>query len=117
MRAVDRSRANEGCLAGERLEYPKPDPLAAPAVEAVIDRRIGTVFGRAVAPACPGLQHVDDTADDATIVHPVRTSSATGQQRLNPSELRIAQPVRLWHHALHISPESLNHKSRPLRIR
>ena len=38
-----------------------------PAIEAIADRRV-TLVGRAIAPACAALKHVNDAADNAPIV-------------------------------------------------
>ena len=46
------------------IEYPAPDPLAVPAIEPVVDRRVGPVLGWAVAPPGARANHVHDAADD-----------------------------------------------------
>ena len=57
---------------GEGSEDAPPDAAPAPAVPAVVDRRVGTIVLRRVAPPPARLEHVDDTADDAAIVDPPR---------------------------------------------
>jgi hypothetical protein len=43
-------------------------PALSPAIETIVDRRVGAIVGRAIAPACAALKHVNETADDASIV-------------------------------------------------
>src|SRR5262245_26885744 len=50
--AINRSRADHSGTAGERLEQRHPDTLPAPAIEAIVDSRVGTVVRWAVSPAC-----------------------------------------------------------------
>ena len=61
----------------------RPQATMAPAVEAVVDRGRGAVFGRAVLPTATDAQHMDDTADDTPVVHPPRTWLVPGKQRLD----------------------------------
>jgi hypothetical protein len=72
--AVDGDRADDAGRAGQSLEHLKPDTLPAPTVEAVVDRRVRPVFRRAVSPAGATSQHVHDAADNAAIIHTVRTA-------------------------------------------
>src|SRR4051794_38634495 len=100
-------------MAGQRLEDTAPDPLPAPAVKAVVDRRVGPVLGRAVAPSSPRLQHVHDPADHPVIVHPSRTATPPRQVRLNPRPRLVIQPVKLPHPKL----PSRSLESKPQLIR
>src|SRR5688572_8128946 len=106
VRAVDRCRADHTACAGQRFEYPQPDPLAAPAIEPVIDRRVRTVLDWAVAPAPTRVQHVHNAADHTTVVHPMRAAPAAWQQRLDASKIRLAEPVQLRHPSPHPSLEA-----------
>ncbi len=44
-----------------------PDPRLRPPVEAIIDRRVGTILRGTILPATPDTKHVDDPADHLTI--------------------------------------------------
>ena len=59
-------------LRRQRGEDAGPQAAMAPAIEAVVDRGRRAVFGRAILPAAPGAQHMDDTADDTPVIHPPR---------------------------------------------
>ena len=50
--AVDRHGPDHAGRAGQRVKDVGPDALAAPAIEAVVDRRIGAIVGRAIPPTC-----------------------------------------------------------------
>src|SRR6476660_9895645 len=50
--------------AGER--FTDRLPMSA-AIETIVDRRVRTIVGRSIAPACAALKHVNDTADNASI--------------------------------------------------
>src|SRR5690349_13137680 len=54
--------------AGESFKDRLPMSALGPAIETIVDRRVRTIVGRAIAPACATLKHVNDTADDASIV-------------------------------------------------
>jgi hypothetical protein len=56
------------------------------------------------------MQHVHDTADDAPVINPMRATTTSGQQRLDPPPLGIAEPIDLLRHpSLQITSENLNH--------
>ena len=65
--------------AGERFKDRLPMPALGPAIEPIIDRRVRTKVGRAIAPARATLKHVDDTADDASIVFALRSGLGLGR--------------------------------------
>lgn len=111
VRAVDRHGPDHAGRAGQRVKDGGPDALAAPPIEAVVDRRVGTVVGRAIAPAGARTQHMHDPADDSAIVDTVRTTPATRHQRLNPLPFRIAKPIELLPHQGLPESEALNHNS------
>src|SRR5579863_1342257 len=111
VRAVDRHGPNHAGRAGQRVKDGSPDALAAPPIEAVVDRRVRSIVGRAIAPARTRTQHVHDPADDSSIVDTARATPATGHQRLNPLPFRIAQPIELLPHQGLPESEALNHNS------
>lgn len=95
-------RQRDGVFAELRQSFEDRLPAAflGPAVEAIVDRRIGTVFNRAVAPTRPRLKHMDDTADDPTIVVARRTRQSSRQMRLDTRPLPITQPKQTLSHSL-----------------
>lgn len=92
VRAVDRRQAVNAAVTGQRLEDVEPQPLPAPAIEPVVDRRVGPVGRRAVTSPRAGAQHVHDAADHPPVIDPPRPTPAARQQRLDPRPFRIAQP-------------------------
>ena len=95
MGSVDGDCPRDTAMAGQGLEQPQPDALTPPAVEAVLDRRIGAVLERAITPTRTALQHVHDARDDATIINTMRALASAWKQRLDPGPLHIAQPGQL----------------------
>lgn len=91
--------------AGERFKDRLPMSALSPPIETIVDRRIRTIVGRAIAPACAALKHVNDTADNASIVIARWASLVRWQMRLNPSPLLVVQPE-----------QPLAHRSPPCRI-
>jgi hypothetical protein len=67
-------------------------PRLAQRLEAIVDRRVRTIVGRTIAPACAALKHVNDTADNASIIIARRASLVRWQMRLNLSPLLVVQP-------------------------
>lgn len=96
---VDRSRSIHARRARQGIKDIGPDALTAPAIEAIVDRRVRPVDFRAITPAGPTTQHVDDTADHPAIIDPMRPAAPSRQQRLDPLPLRIAQPINLLRHS------------------
>lgn len=91
--------------AGERFKDRLPMSALGPAIKAVVNRRVRTIVGRTIAPACAALKHVNDTADNASIVIARRASLVRWQMRLNLSPLLVVQPE-----------QPLAHRSPPRRI-
>jgi len=106
-------RQRHGVLAQLRQGFEDDTPSAAlgPTIEAVIDRRVRAVFPRTIAPARPALQHVDDAADDASIIPALRSSQAARKMRLKMLPLPIIQPeqVRAHFSPLRINSQTENH--------
>ena len=78
--------------AGERFKDRLPMSALGPAIKAVVNRRVRTIVGRTIAPACAALKHVNDTADNASIVIARRASLVRWQMRLYLSPLLVVQP-------------------------
>ena len=90
-----RRRARQcGCQFGEQI---LPDALLRPAVIAVVDRHVGAVLRRAVTPAAPRLQHMNDAADDAAVILTPTTRRSVRQMRFNQSPLIVRQPELTVH--------------------
>jgi hypothetical protein len=62
---------------------PLPSPFG-PAIEAIVDGRVGTILGRTIAPAGAALEHMDDAANDPPIVISLRTGQVHRQVRCEP---------------------------------
>ena len=91
--------------AGERLKDRLPMSALSPAIETIVDRCVRTIVGRAIAPACAALKHVNDTADNASIVIARRASLVRWQIWFYPSPLLVVEPE-----------QSFAHRSPPCRI-
>jgi len=109
VRTIDGDWSDDPGLAGQSLEYLEPEALSAPAVEAVVNRRVGTVFRRTIPPASSRPQHVYDPADHPAIVHPMCATPSARQQRLKALPFHLAQPVKLLAHQGLLQLETLNH--------
>ncbi len=108
--SLDRGRVereHDGAFAELRQSFKDRTPSVAfgPAIEAIVDRRVRAVFGRAIAPTSPRLQHMNDAADDAPIVVAHRTRQSSRQIRLDTRPLPITQPKQTLTHSL--APNSL----------
>jgi hypothetical protein len=95
-------RQRDGIFAGfgQRFKDCAPSPALGPAVEAIVDGRVRTVFTRAVAPSRTRLQHVNDPADDAPVVAPIRSRQSRRQMRLYTCPLPVIQPKQTRAHSL-----------------
>ena len=91
--------------AGERLKDRLPMSALGPAIEAIVDRRVRTIIGRKIAPASAALKHVNNTADNASIVIAPWTRLVHWQMRLYLSPLLAVEPK-----------QSFAHRSPPCRI-
>jgi hypothetical protein len=89
---------------GQRFENCGPSSSLGPAIEAVVDRRVRAVFTWTIAPSCTRLQHVNDAADDAPVVAPIRPRQSRRQMRLDTRPLPVIQPKQASAHSL--APES-----------
>lgn len=74
-----------------------PEASAGPAIEPVVDRRRGTVFGRAITPSAAALQDMDDARDHAPVIDTPRARLVPRDVRFNQRPLGIAQPKQARH--------------------
>ena len=93
---------------GQRFKDRTPSPALGPTIEAIVDSCVRAVFTRTIAPSRPRLQHVNNAADDTTVVVPLRPSQSRRQMRLNTRPLPVTQPKQTVTHSR--APESRNHK-------
>ena len=101
---VERQRDGIFAGLGQRFKDGAPSPALGPAVEAIVDSRVRAVFTRAVAPSRTRLQHVNDPADNAAVVVPLRSRQSRRQMRLDTCPLPVVQPKQTRAHPL--APES-----------
>ncbi|MHC2581959.1 hypothetical protein ACVI1J_005868 [Bradyrhizobium diazoefficiens] len=89
---------------GQRFEDCAPSSSLGPAIEAIVDRRVRAVFTWTITPSCTRLQHVNDAADDASVVVPIRPRQSPRQMRFDTRPLPVVQPKQTSAHSL--APES-----------
>src|SRR3954453_6031267 len=75
--------------ASERFKDRLPMSALGPAIEPIVDRRIRTKVGRAIAPPPTTLKHVNHAADDASIIFALRSGLVRRQMRLYLSPLLV----------------------------
>lgn len=80
---VDRCGLAQHPRRHQGLEDVHPDPPSRPAIEAIVDRGVRPVLGRAVTPPATGFENVKDAADHAAIVNPPRTGLVLWQVRVD----------------------------------
>ncbi len=73
-------------------EQPSPMPLDAPTPKPIVDRGRQAISSGRVLPAATLFQHMNNAADDATIIVTWRTWSIFRQQWLDRRPLPIVQP-------------------------
>src|SRR5436305_7637899 len=89
-------------LAKQAFPYAAPRPPN----EAVVEPRVRSIVLGAIRPAASALEHVDDPADDAAIVHPLDAAHIGRQTRLDALPLLIGQPEQIPIHDPHSSPRA-----------
>jgi len=70
-----------------------PDPSFAPAVEAIVGRRVWTISLRHVPPRRACAQHPEDTVEDAPILLRFDAAPLRRQQRLDHAPLEVREIV------------------------
>ena len=89
---VDRQSHTVLAAIGQGFEDGPPAPAFGPAIEAIIDGRVGTILGRAIAPASAALEHMNDAADDPPIIISFGSGQVCRQVRRNACPLLVIQP-------------------------
>jgi len=97
---IERQRAGICAEPRQSLKDRTPSSALRPAVEAIVDRRVGAVLPRAIAPSRSRLQHMNDAADDAPIIPTLRPGQSGRQMRLKTLPLPIVQPKQSVTHSL-----------------
>ena len=87
-------RQHDGIFAwlGQRLKDCAPSSALGPTVEAIVDGCVRAVFTRTIAPSCTRLQHVNNAADDAPVVVPIRPRQSRRQMWFDTRPLPVIQP-------------------------
>jgi hypothetical protein len=104
--AVDGSRVI-GHGRHECVEDGLPAPAVAPAVEAIVDRRVGAIDRRTILPAAAAAQDMNNPAKDPPIIVPACAGVDLGKQWLNRRPGFIAKPVFV-RHARSVHPANLD---------
>ena len=113
MGSVDGHRSPRPAIPGQDLEHAQPDALPAPAVEAVVDGRVGAVFGWAVTPTRAAPEHVRDARDpprSSTRCTPLRPRGSRGPIRAHAPSL---SQVNCRFIKTSVPPEILNQQIQP----
>ena len=100
--------------AGERFKDRLPMSALGPAIETIVDRRVRTIIGWAIAPACAALKHVNDATDNASIVITRRTGLVGRQMRLYLRPLLVIEPEQSFAHR---SPPAESTRCEGIRVR
>lgn len=98
MRGVDHLRVSGPPAPSKRPKKVFPNAAPRPAYKAIIDRRRGAIFGRAITPAAAALKHMHDAADHAAIIYALDASYIPRQVKFDPLPLLIAQPKQIFAH-------------------
>src|SRR5271156_4189446 len=86
--------------AGERFKDRLPMSALGPAIEPIVNCCVRTKVRRAIAPARATLKHMNDTADDASIVIAHRSGLVRWQMWLYPSPLLVVEREQSFAHRL-----------------
>lgn len=84
-------------MAGQGLEDVVPDTLAAPPIEAVVDRLCTSPYSAGQSRQARSTEHVDDARDHPVIIDPPSSATPARQVRLDPHPSFTIQPVGLPH--------------------
>ena len=100
VRGVDHLCLSRAASARQFLKHPLPHSPFCPAHKAIVDRRWGTVLGRAIAPAASTLKYVQYATDHPPIIHPGLAAHVGRQQRRDLRPLFVGQPKQIAAHGL-----------------
>ncbi len=100
MGGVDHLRIGRSAALRQFAEQPLPHAALGPAHEAIVDRRMGAVFRRAIAPPAAAPQNMQNAADHAPVVHPILAAHVRRQLRLDLTPLLIAQLKQVVPHSI-----------------
>src|SRR5437879_4345909 len=108
VRGIDHLRIGRSAAVRKRAEQVLPYTAPRPPHKAIVNRRRRAVLRRAIAPPAAALQHMQDAADHAAIIHAILAAYVRRQMRLDPSPLLVVQPKQVASHDLR-SPPAENH--------
>lgn len=103
--------------AGERFKDRLPMSALSPAIETIVDRRVRAIIGRAIAPARTALKHVNDAADDTSIIIARRAGLVRWQMWAYQSPLLVVEPEQSFESLQVSSPAHLREQALPHRLR
>ena len=89
---VDRQGHAVLTAVGQSFEDRAPTAAFGPAIEPIVNGCVGTVLGRAIAPAGATLDHVDDATNDAPIIISFGSGQVRWQMRYNACPLPVIKP-------------------------
>ena len=110
-RGVDQHLRSRAACGDKGSKYLGPDTFCCPTLEPVVEGFTGTIGRRGVLPAAPRKQHLDNPADDASVVDTGLAACVGRQMRFNPSKLRVRQPIQSL---IQGSPPAGNLESHPV---
>jgi hypothetical protein len=90
--AVDHAQGRRVLKGGQRGQDPLPDAALAPAIEAIVDRRVRPIDGRQRSPSAPFAKAIENAADDPLVVLAFGAGMKHGKTRLKDRHLLIAEP-------------------------
>jgi len=96
---VDQDLRGRSPRLSKRMEEADPDAFLRPPHEAVVERLLGSVFGRRIDPTSARFKHMNDAADHPPVVNARLAARVRRQVGLDPGKLRIRQPEEI---AIHV---------------
>jgi len=103
--AIDLAGFRDPAFCRQRRQNARLDAPAAPPVRAIIDRRRGAVFGRAIRPEATAFENVNDTGDYPAIIDPPRFWLVPRQVGFDRAPCFIRQPEQRTRHQRGLLPQ------------
>jgi hypothetical protein len=96
-RGVDEQPRWQILVRGQGMEDALPSTVIGPPHEAVVERLLGAIVERTIAPAPAAAQRMDNSREHAAIIHAGNAARVARQQRLDPRPLLIGKPKQIRH--------------------
>jgi hypothetical protein len=96
-RGVDEQPRWQILVRGQSMKDAFPGAVVGPPHEAVVERFLGAVVERAIAPTPAAAQRMHDPGEHPAIIHAGNTARIAGQQGLYPRPLLIGKPKQIRH--------------------